>query len=178
MDISNQLSAHVATVEFERLPPHTIDMAKKCLLDGLGVIPAAGRLNEGSAAFVRLAHAAGGKTESTIFGHQIRVPSYMAAFANGAMSHALDFEDAREGALLHPKAATIPAAMAVAESMGAINGRQLITSIVVGCDLVCRLGLALTADPLKRGFSTTPHSGRLWGRRCGGPRLDHFTPEA
>lgn len=171
MDISNQLSVHVATVEFEQLPPHTIDMAKKCLLDGLGVILAAGSLDEGCAAFVRLARASAGTTESTIFGHQIRVPSFMAAFANGAMSHALDFEDAHEGALLHPNAATIPAAMAVAESMGAVNGKQLITSIVVGCDLVCRLGLALTADPLKRGFYTPPILGAFGAAAAAGRLL-------
>ena len=83
----------------------------------------------------------------------------MAAFANGSMAHALDFEDAHDGALVHPNAATIPAALAVAESIGNVCGKEFVTAIILGSDIVCRLGLALNENPLEYGWYIPPILG-------------------
>ena len=58
------------------------------------------------------------------------------------MAHSLDFEDTFDAAMVHPNAAVVPAALAVAESNGNVNGRDLIVAVALGSDLVCRLGLA------------------------------------
>jgi 2-methylcitrate dehydratase PrpD len=98
------------------------------------------------------------------------VPAAAAAFANGALAHALDFEDAHDGALLHPNAPTIPAALAISEAYGLIDGREFIAALAVGCDVACRISLALRVPldeygwyppPLIAAFGATAAVGRL-----------------
>jgi 2-methylcitrate dehydratase PrpD len=158
-NISQALAKHIASVRFEDLPSEAVEAAKKSLLDTVGVILAATRLGEGCRHFVELALEFGGRAESSIIGFGKRVPSFMAAFANGSMAHALDYEDTHEQALVHPSASTVPAALAIAEAMGAVSGRKLLAAIAVGNDLVCRLGLAAKVDPRDYGWYMPPILG-------------------
>jgi 2-methylcitrate dehydratase PrpD len=159
MNESLTLAKHITDIEYDDLPGNAIDAAKKSFLDALGVTLAASTLGEGCKAFVDLAIAGGGEEESTILGFGAKAPAFMAAFANGSMAHALDFEDAHDRAPVHPNAATIPAALAMAESIGNVSGREFATAIVLGCDLVCRLGLALNENPLEDGWYIPPILG-------------------
>lgn len=132
---------------------------------------AAGTLGEGCRAFVDLALAVGGKAESSILGFGAKVPAAMAALANGAMSHALDYEDVHDGALVHPNATTVPAALAVAESLGRVRGEELITAMALGSDLVCRLGLALSVNLLDYGWYAPPILGAFGAAVAAGKLL-------
>ena len=159
MNESLTLAKHITDVNYADLPSTVIDAAKKSFLDALGVTLAAGTLGEGCKAFVDLAIAEGGKKESTILGFGAKAPAFMAAFADGSMAHALDFEDAHDEAPVHPNAATIPAALAVAESIGNVCGKEFVTAIILGSDIVCRLGLALNENPLEYGWYIPPILG-------------------
>jgi len=128
MNESAILAQYVANTVYEDLPAKAVEMTKMSLLDALGVTLAAGGLCAECEAFVEIARESGGKKESTILGFGDQVPAHMAAFANGAMAHALDFEDAHDLALVHPNAATVPAALAIAESIGNVNGKDFITA--------------------------------------------------
>lgn len=109
MNESLVLAKNIVSINYDDIEANAVDAAKKSLLDALGVTLAASTLGEGCQEFVNLAIGAGGKKESTIIGFGTKVPVFMAAFANGSMAHALDFEDAHDRALVHPNAATIPA---------------------------------------------------------------------
>ena len=152
MSVSVLLSKHISDTKYDNIPTSAVEVAKKSLLDALGVMIAASSLGEGCKEIVKLASEGGGKEESTVIGFNLKLPMVMAAFANGSMAHAIDFEDVHDGALVHPNAATIPAALSVAESLGNISGREFITSIIVGSDLACRLGLAMNEDICKYGW--------------------------
>jgi 2-methylcitrate dehydratase PrpD len=155
--VSAILAAHVARTRFEGVPPAAIDTARKSLLDAIGVSVAASGLGEGCGAFIDLARD-GGQGQSTVLGAGFKAPLLMAALANGAMAHALDYEDAYDGAPIHPNAAVVPAALALAEARGS-SGRALLTAIAVGSDLVCRLGLSLTENPDIHGWYPPPLLG-------------------
>jgi 2-methylcitrate dehydratase PrpD len=140
------------------------------LLDGLGVSLAATGLADVCRPFIEYAVEQGGRPESTIFASDVRVPAAAAAFANGALAHALDFEDAHDGALLHPNAPTIPAALAISEAFGPIDGNEFIAAIALGCDVACRMSLALRVPldeygwyppPMIAAFGATSAVGRL-----------------
>ncbi|MBN1848419.1 MAG: MmgE/PrpD family protein [Deltaproteobacteria bacterium] len=156
MNESQTLAKYIVDTDYNDLPTDVVDITKKSFLDGLGVMLGASGLGEGCQQFVSIAAAMGGKTESTILGTNTKVPSYMAAFANGSMSHALDFEDL--GAGIHPNASAIPAALAIAEAKGDVNGKDLVTALALGCDIVCRLSLARSReeDPLTAGWYIPP----------------------
>jgi 2-methylcitrate dehydratase PrpD len=157
-DLSRRLSEHVAGARFEDLPAAAVEAAKRSLLDAVGVMLGASGLGEGCAAFADLAQASGGPPECTLLGHGVRAPLLLAALANGAAAHALDFEDAFDAAPTHPNAQLIPAILALAEQRGA-SGRDVLTAIAVGCDLVCRLALTVQDEPARRGWYTPPIVG-------------------
>ena len=161
MNESLTLAKHIAQTTFDDIPPHAVAVAKRSFLDQLGVILAAGPLGEGCRQFVNLAKAGGGKKESTIIGFGTKVPSYMAAFASASMSHALDYEDVHDGAGTHPNGPLVPAALAVAESLGSINGKAFLTALVLGTDITCRLSLAKISgeESLKAGWYMPPIHG-------------------
>ncbi len=127
--ISQALAAFVSGTRYEQIPHHTREMAKRCLLDGLGVSLAATGLAPVCRPFIEYAVEQGGRPDSTVFATGARVPAAMAAFANGALAHALDFEDAHDRALLHPNAPTIPAVLAVCEAFAPIDGKELIAAL-------------------------------------------------
>ena len=92
------------------------------------------------------------------FGDRLSVDQ--AALVNGAMAHALDYEDAFDPVPLHPNASLLPAALACADAFGC-TGREFLAAVILGCDLVCRMGLALR-EPMERlGWYPPPLSAPL-----------------
>ena len=171
MEISLRLARHVANTDYDHLPDEARLAAKRSLVDALGVTLAAGTLEPACRPFVELALARGGEPESSVFGFGTRVPAASAAFANGSLAHALDFEDAHDGARVHPYAATVPAALALAQARGNVSGRDLLTALALGSDLVCRLGLALQDDPIERGWYVPPILGAFGATAAAGRLL-------
>lgn len=176
MNESLLLAQNVEQTCYDDIPADVVETTKRSLLDALGVTLAAGTLGEGCRAVVDLAIAEGGKKESSIVGFAQRVTASQAAFANGAMAHALDFEDAHEAALVHPHAAVIPAALAIAESIGHVSGDEFLTAVVLGSDLTCRLGLALDRDLLAYGWYMPPILG-AFGATAAVCKLWHLKAE-
>lgn len=124
------------------------------LADGLAVMVAATGLEPSVRPF--MAHAlAMGQGPSTLTGESRKVSPTSAALANGALAHALDFEDTFEPGKIHPNASLIPAVIALAESEDA-SGEALLAGLVLGCDFACRLSLALDGDPAARGWYHPP----------------------
>jgi len=174
-DISDRLASHLAAIRFEQLPAEAIEAAKRSLLDAVGVMLGASGLGEGCAAFADLARASPGECE--LLGYATEAPLIPAVLANGALAHALDFEDAFDAAPCHPNAALIPVVLALAQARGPVSGRDLVTAIASGCDLVCRLTLALRADPGDFGWYTPPILG-AFGATAAAARLLRLTPLA
>ena len=169
-NVSDALCRFIADSRYEDLPPTTIDSAKRSLLDATGVMYAASGLSADIVPFVDLARGSSGPC--ALLGFEATSSVAMAAFANGAMAHALDFEDAFDPAPCHPNASLIPAAIAIAQSSDPVSGQDFLTAVAVGCDLVCRLGLSVR-QPLEDGgwypppilgaFGATAAAGRLLG---------------
>ncbi|CAG9272962.1 MmgE/PrpD family protein [Paraburkholderia unamae] len=138
-DIAGDFADFVSRARFEDIPEDAVEAAKKSILDTLGVVLAASGVEPAVRGLTKVAMESGGGTaESTILGFGGRAPAMMAAFANGAMAHCLDFDDhAPEGH--HPSSSIVPAAFALAERVGGIPGREMITAVAAGQDLFLRL---------------------------------------
>jgi 2-methylcitrate dehydratase PrpD len=174
--LSLKLAQHATGMRFASLPQRTVHATKRALLDAVGVISAASGLAAEAAPFLDLAVAQGGPATSRILGTAIRCPPAAAAFANGALSHALDYEDAYDAAPVHPNASLIPALLALAQSRAPVSGRELITAIAVGCDLACRMGVSLR-QPLEHGGWYPPPILGAVGAVAGAARLLRLTPQ-
>lgn len=155
-EVADVFAEYVAETVYEDIPKETVEVTKRSILDTLGVaVAASGQVPEVKAV-ADLVKEAGGKEESTILGFGGKVPAWMAAFANGAMAHALDYDDVMDELGLHPSATTVPAALAIAERIGGVGGKELITAVTVGNDLIARLSRAVV---WKRDWFMTPVFG-------------------
>ena len=141
MDASNLFAKNFFDIKYEDLSEKAREETKKQVLDFIGV--AAGGYGQGGGAQTReLAIEWGGAPQSTIIGCGVKVPAPAAAQANASMVHSLDFDDVHEAAIMHPGVVTISTALAVGECIGGISGKELIRNVVIGGDMICRMGLA------------------------------------
>ncbi|MGJ4911345.1 MmgE/PrpD family protein [Bradyrhizobium sp. HKCCYLS2033] len=155
------LAAYVAELKYDDIPPEVLDRAKVLTLDFLGSAIRARREAESTPSVVNMLAAlkldAAG--EATVFGDDRTWTPAVAALLNGTMGHSLDFDDTHADSSLHPSAPVVPAAFAVGEMVGA-SGREVLTAVVAGYEVCCRLGNAL--DPTShyaRGFHPTATAG-------------------
>jgi len=137
-DLCHVFADHVVKTRYENLSPAAIEAAKKTILDTIGVILAASGMEPAVRGVADLVREAGGRAEASVLGFGGRVPANMAAFANGVMAHALDFDDQTPWGA-HPDSSVVPAALAMAERKGGFSGRDLITAVALGQDLFVRL---------------------------------------
>lgn len=159
MDAVFDLAKAVAKVRYEEIPAKAIEMTKYSILDTLGVTLAGGTIGAGCKEIVELVADGGGRNESSILGYGGQVPAWMAAFANGAMSHALDFDDIDDASAVHPGVGTVPAGFAMAERIGAVSGKGFLVAVCMGADVMLRLGYAGKRG--QGGFKWLP--GQLYG---------------
>lgn len=138
------------------MPEQTRRKAALATLDAIGTMAGASALSPEARPFLRLARAEPGGC--TVFGGGGTSP-VMAAFANGALAHALDFEDVFERAPCHPNAAAVPAAIAMAQARGGVSGADFLAAIVLGCEAACRLALSLKQPLEENGWYPPPILG-------------------
>lgn len=130
-------------LSFERLPAALIPVLKGLLLDTVGVSLAASTLGPCCPQVVRLARAqSGAARDCLVLGYGERVSCLMAGLANGTLAHALNF-DAMGSAGGHVGVATVPAALAVAESSGGVSGKDLLVALALAAELTTRLAASL-----------------------------------
>src|SRR6478735_4318181 len=165
-DETATLAAYVANLKFEDIPHEVLERAKVLTLDFLGSAIRARRDAESTPSLLKMLEALSLDTrgEATVFGDDKTWTPAVAALLNGALGHSLDFDDTHADSSLHASAPVVPAAFAVGELTGA-SGRDVLTAIVAGYEVCCRLGNAL--DPTShyaRGFHPTATAGaKLFG---------------
>jgi len=171
MDIAFTLAKHIVDLGFDQLPQAAVDATKKDILDILGTM-AAGSNAPGVIEVADLVGEWGGKPESTVVAFDRKVPSPFAAWVNAAMGHALDFDDGHDEAVLHAATTVVPAAFAIAQRIGKVDGKAFITAVAAGIDLACRMGLASNKTLKQSGwvytaiygfFASAAAAGKLLG---------------
>lgn len=155
-----EIANWIAALRYDDLPERTRHVVRCAILDTLGCgvygyqTPWAQRL-------LQWARNGGNKPAATVWSDT--APSLRAADAalvNGTASHAFELDD-YHNAKLHMGAVVIPAAFAMAETLQS-DGRQLITAIAAGYEVMIRSSLALNPPAARlRGWHLTGVCGPL-----------------
>ncbi|HEY7165034.1 MAG TPA: MmgE/PrpD family protein [Candidatus Binatia bacterium] len=148
--ITRQLANHAKKVKYEDIPPEAIEKAKDCFLDQIGVELIGSTLDWNKIAY-RYALETGGRSESTIVNYGNKVPALDAVFVNATFGQGCELDDLGFAAGGHLSAATVPVGLALSEKLR-ITGRDLLSSLVLGCDIMYRLLLSVRPSSAKRGF--------------------------
>ena len=111
----------------------------------------------------RDAKPAAGAPQATMFVFGGKYPAHHAAWVNGGMSHARDYDDTHDGAILHAGVTAVPAAIAAGQLRGRLSGADLIAAVAAGLEVTCRLGVAVKVDIIESGFIYTSLLGWMPG---------------
>ena len=133
-DITEKLAGFAAEVKFRDLPEQVTYEIKRLLLDTIGCALGGISTEKGSIA-VGLATRLGGPRESTIIGKGDKVSCANAAWANGQLTNALDFDALGAG---HDVPFVIPSSLAMGECTQT-SGVDLILAIAVGLEVGRRI---------------------------------------
>ncbi len=155
-----------------RVAQRHLDVAANCVIDTLGAIAYGARL-DWSVAAARHAFDTGRGGDCTVVGWNKTASAPMAAFANGTAAHAFEIDDCHEEAVNHPGAVVVPAALAVAEKLGA-SGLEFLEAVVVGYEAMSRAGIAVgPVSHMLAGFHPTSMSG-VFGAAAAAAHLHGF----
>jgi len=162
VSLTERLAQFTAQSRYETLAADVVTAVRRAVLDTAGVTVAgalepAGRIARDRAA--RGSPGIGGDGAS-VLGTDVRATPAEAAWANGTLGHALDFDDVSTSMRGHPSVVVLPAALALAESRDA-SGRDLISAFAVGFEVECRVGRALGGSGYERGWHYTSVLGSL-----------------
>ena len=175
--VTEQLARYASELQFDDLSLEVVERTKLLLLDFLAVTVGGRYKAETTRHFVDTAEALGWRYgTATVLGLSADFAPPAAALINGALAHSLEFDDTHAAASLHPSATVIPSVLAAAE-MVAADGRDLITAIVAGYELSCRISKALVpSEHYARGFHPTATVG-AFGAAAAAARIFGLTPE-
>ncbi|MFH1604304.1 MAG: MmgE/PrpD family protein [Pseudomonadota bacterium] len=147
------LSDFASKTRITDISAEAIAATKRHILDCAGVglaatVEPAGRI------VLDITRDQGGTPQARVLGSSLRTSAVSAAWANGALSHLLDFDDT---GFSHPTACILPGALAMAEEVGATGG-DLVAAVCVGLEVFERMSFAgrpHEPELRRRGFHPT-----------------------
>lgn len=137
---AQRIAQFAADIKAEDLPEEVRHAASVHVLDTLGCGLAASGLDEADYVITGAAEGAGTGPASGI-GVAHGLPPAEAAFVNGVLCHALDFDDTHPDSVTHVSVAVTPAALAAGEAAGA-DGSTVLAALVAGNEVSTRVGAA------------------------------------
>ena len=167
-DLVHHFADLAVDTRLSHLPTDAVEAAKKTILDTLGVTLAAGGLEPVIEQVLAYVRETGGRPEATVLGASLRAPAGMAAFANGAMAHCLDYDDYTLWGH-HAASSIVPAVFAAAERRGGIPGAEMVTAVAVGQDIFARLRRHVewrkdwNISPVMGAFAAAAAASRILG---------------
>lgn len=167
--ITGTLAARAVGLGISEVSPESIEVAKQCLMDWLGVAFAA-RGDPLVEKIGRVVAGNGGNRSCTVIGMQTRDSEEHAVLLNGAMGHALDYDDVITS-MGHPTVPIAPVVFALSEKHDN-TGLEALIAFIAGLDAEVRVARLLGQSHYARGwhstgtfgtFGATAAAGRLIG---------------
>lgn len=131
----------------------TVEAARVLAEDFLGVAVAGSRSPEGET-ILRYARGQKRSGHCSVAGHRETFDPATAALITGTSGYAIGLTDTHTGSITHPGPSIVPAALAIAQETGA-SGRDFLTAVVLGCEVVVRIGSVVNPSHRARGYHPT-----------------------
>jgi 2-methylcitrate dehydratase PrpD len=159
MTILQQYVDWAGPLTYGSIPKDVAANAKNAILDTMAAM--LGGVNEPVSRKL-LAYQAKERTSgaATVVGSGYRFSAAAAALVNGAMSHALDYDDLLITTRSHPSAVLVPAILAAGETLKR-SGAEVITAYLAGLEAIDKIGGLVAFAQYQKGWHTTSTLGGL-----------------
>jgi 2-methylcitrate dehydratase PrpD len=145
--LTKTLASYFARVDFSALDSDALRVTKEHILYTLGTV-LAGSSAPGAQEVLAGARAFGAGQESSVLPCGEKLPAPAAALVNASMAHSRELDINDDRIAYKSSVAAIPAALALAEKIGGVSGKDFLTAVCVGVDFGIRLGLATNPKPV------------------------------
>jgi 2-methylcitrate dehydratase PrpD len=169
LQVTKSLAQFIADTQWDALSPPVIHQAKRALVNFFAVALTGCREPTIETALQSLSAFSAGK-QATVIGRPERLDALSAAFLNAAGANVLDFCDTHVPTVIHPTAPVAPALFALGE-LKRVSGRDLILAFVLGTEIECRIGLAISPSHYRRGWHITATCGVFGAAAASGKLL-------
>ncbi len=175
VSLSRQLAQWVVGLRYDDLPAEVVDRAKGVTLHGLASVLLGAQESGGEQAVKLIVEEeAGVRNSATIMVHGAKVTRGGAAFANSEMLMAGGKLDSFR-MLTHPGTSIVPGAFVAAEIAGA-SGRDFITGLAAGYEVMERMAADVIPTVMARGFHAGPVFG-IFGPAIAAAKMMNFTED-
>jgi hypothetical protein len=158
MSLSREFAAFVANLHYDDLPPAVVDRAKGVTLQALSSALIARDMPASRQALgLMREEEVGGGGAATVLCHGARLTKAGAAFVNAEMIFAGGKWDTFR-MLTHPGIAILPSALVAAE-IGGASGKEFLTAVAAGYEVMERMAAEFIPTVMSRGF----HAGPVFG---------------
>lgn len=152
--LSSELADWAIGFSLDAAPAEVIHNTRLRLLDVVGVMIASDSHPSVGSARRAVADAdGGGQGAHSLMDHQQTAPA-SAAFINGVAAAVLEFDDTHLSTNIHATCVVAAAALPIAQA-GSMSGRALLEAVLVGSEIVCRLGQVTPVRMHEMGFHPT-----------------------
>jgi Uncharacterized protein involved in propionate catabolism len=171
--LTKELASYLARTGYEALDDAAVQATKEHILYTLGTI-LAGSSAPGIRQALDAARGFGQGSESTVLVTGEKLPTASTALVNATMGHSRELDINDDRIAYKSSITVIPAALALAEKIGQVSGRDFITAVCLGVDLGIRLGLATNPKPIHARaialgpFAAAAAAGKILGFDEGG----------
>lgn len=160
--VGEQLGTFIASCAGTELPEQVLHEARRALVNFFGCAIGSG-CSDASETLVRVFRAfeAGDRTTRqgvTLLGRPDRLDPPEAAFVNAVSANLLDYDDTHLRTVIHPAAPVAAPVLALAEARG-LSGRAMLEAFVLGAEIECRIGNAVSPGHYARGWHITATCG-------------------
>jgi len=159
MKITETIAEFVNKTSLKEIPDKAIDIAKISILDCIGVTIAGSTHSTGKiiTSFIK---ELGAEPKASVVCGGFRTSAPQAAFANGVMAHALDYDDDNDTILGHPSVVLLPAALALGEEYEA-SGENVLEAYILGLETEAKIGSIINMEHYNQGWHATGTLGTL-----------------
>ena len=138
MSLEEELIDKAISTSYDDLPPEVITACKKSIVDLIGVA-IAGSTTPVAKKLFEVVSQWQGKPEASVFLRDTALPAHEAVFINAATGRALDFNQYHFSTGTQPPPTMVPVALATAELCGKVSGRDFISAVTIGSEVMCRM---------------------------------------
>src|SRR5688572_10105638 len=167
--LTAEVARFVVAVKPRAIPRDVMHLAKRSILDGIGLALAGNAAESGRLVRSYLSQLGCASTRGcTVIGTNLKVPARFAAFANGIAIHADDYDDTQlavakdrvYGLLTHPTAPALPPVLAIGERDNA-SGLDVLTAYQIAVEVETKIAEAINPRHYDDGFHSTATMGTL-----------------
>jgi 2-methylcitrate dehydratase PrpD len=156
-EVSRSLAEFVVRTRWEDIPQAMRHEAKRSLVNFFACALAGCRDPALIAAGKVFARFSSGE-DCTIIGRHERTDMLHAAALNAMAANVFDYDDTHLPTIIHPTAPVAPALFALAETCP-MSGQDLLLAFILGVEVECRLGNAISPWHYQRGWHITSTCG-------------------